>query len=89
GLTIHYHNRTRLPAVREAQLVATFHASLDDMLGAVDIVTIHTPLNADSRDLIDARRIGLMQPHVYLINAARGGIVDEGALVDALEAGKL
>ncbi len=89
GLTIHYHNRQRLPAVREAQLAATFHASLDDMLAAIDIVTIHTPLNADSRDLIDARRIALMQPHVYLINAARGGIVDEAALVEALEAGRL
>ncbi|MGU3390675.1 2-hydroxyacid dehydrogenase [Sphingomonas sp. M1A8_2b] len=89
GLTIHYHNRHRLPAVREAQLAATWHESLDEMLGAVDIVTIHTPLNADSRTLIDARRIALMRPSVYLINAARGGIVDEGALVDALEAGRL
>ena len=57
--------------------------------GAVDIVSIHTPLNADSHDLIDRRRIALMRPHVYLINASRGGIVDEDALVDALEAGQL
>ncbi|RXD05755.1 D-glycerate dehydrogenase [Sphingomonas sp. UV9] len=89
GLTIHYHNRQRLPAVREAQLAATFHETLDDMLAAVDIVTIHTPLNPDSRNLLDARRIGLMRPHVYLINAARGGIVDEVALVEALENGRL
>jgi glyoxylate reductase len=46
-------------------------------------------LNADSRLLLDARRIGLMRPHVYLINASRGGIVDEEALVDALEGGRL
>jgi glyoxylate reductase len=89
GLAIHYHNRHRLPAVLEAQLAATWHADLDDLLAAADIVTIHTPLNADSRDLIDRRRIALMRPHVYLINASRGGIVDEEALVDALEAGKL
>ena len=89
GLTIHYHNRQQLPAVREAQLAATFHASLDDMLAAVDIVTIHTPLNPDSRNLIDARRIALMRPHVYLINAARGGLVVEVALVEALETGRL
>ena len=89
GLSIHYHNRRRLPAVVEADLGATFHADLDDLLRAADIVTIHTPLNADSRDLIDARRIGLMRPHVYLINTSRGGIVDEAALVDALEAGLL
>lgn len=89
GLSIHYHNRHRLPAVLEAQLAATWHESLDEMLAAIDILTIHTPRNADSEGLIDARRIGLMQPHVFLINAARGGIVDEDALVDALEGGRL
>ena len=89
GLAIHYHNRHRLPAVLEGQLGATWHADLDDLLAGADIVTIHTPLNADSRDLIDRRRIALMRPHVYLINASRGGIVDEDALVDALQAGRL
>ncbi|TPG12801.1 2-hydroxyacid dehydrogenase [Sphingomonas oligophenolica] len=89
GLSIHYYNRHRLPAVLEAQLAATWHANLDDLLAAADIVTIHTPLNPDSRDLIDRRRIALLRPHVYLINASRGGVVDEDALVDALEAGRL
>ncbi|KTT68309.1 2-hydroxyacid dehydrogenase [Sphingomonas sanguinis] len=89
GLSIHYHNRRRLPASIEAELGATWHPDLDAMLGAVDIVSIHTPLNADSHDLIDRRRIALLRPHVYLINASRGGIVDEDALVDALEAGQL
>lgn len=89
SLSIHYHNRHRLPAVLEAQLGATWHPALDDMLGAIDILTIHTPLNADSRDLIDARRIGLLRPHVFVINASRGGILDEDALVDALEKGRL
>jgi glyoxylate reductase len=89
GLSVHYHNRHRLPAVLEAQLAATWHEDLDEMLGQIDILTIHTPLNADSRGLIDARRIALLRPHVYLINAARGGIVDEDAMTDALEQGKL
>ncbi|RDE05292.1 2-hydroxyacid dehydrogenase [Sphingomonas aracearum] len=89
GLSIHYHNRRRLPAVLEAQLGATWHADLDEMLGSVDVLTLHTPLNDDSRDLIDARRIALLRPHVYVINASRGGILDEGALVEALEAGRL
>jgi glyoxylate reductase len=89
GLSIHYHNRRRLPAVLEAQLAATWHPTLDEMLGAIDILTIHTPRNADSEGMLDARRIALLRPHVYLINAARGGIVDEVALVDALEAGRL
>jgi lactate dehydrogenase-like 2-hydroxyacid dehydrogenase len=89
GLSIHYHNRHRLPAVLEAQLAATWHESLDEMLAAIDILTIHTPRNADSENLIDARRIALLRPHVYLINASRGGIVDEEALVIALENGRL
>lgn len=89
GLSIHYHNRHRLPQVVEAELGATWHGDLDAMLGAIDILTIHTPLNDDSRDLIDARRIGLLGPQVYLINASRGGIVDEEAMVEALEAGRL
>ena len=89
GLGIRYHNRRRLPAVLEAELGATWHRDLDDLLAATDILTIHTPLNADSRNLIDARRIGLLRAHVFLINASRGGIVDEEALVDALEAGRL
>jgi glyoxylate reductase len=89
GLSILYHNRHRLPAVVEAELGATFHADLDDMLRAADIVSIHTPLNDDSRDLIDRRRIALMRRHVYVINTSRGGILDEHALVEALEAGHL
>ncbi|MEG3182239.1 2-hydroxyacid dehydrogenase [Sphingomonas sp. LT1P40] len=89
GLSIHYHNRQRLPKVVEAEFGAEWHPNLDAMLTNIDILTIHTPLNDDSRDLIDARRIGLMRPHVYLINASRGGIVDEVAMVEALEAGRL
>ncbi|KTT70001.1 2-hydroxyacid dehydrogenase [Sphingomonas endophytica] len=89
GLSIHYHNRHRLPKVVEAELNAAWHPNLDEMLGAIDILTIHTPLNADSRDLIDARRIALLRAHVFVINASRGGILDEDALVDALEGGRL
>ena len=89
GLSIHYHNRHRLPPVLEGQLGATWHADLDAMLSQIDILSIHTPRNADSENLLDARRIGLLRPHVYLINTSRGGIVDEDALVAALEAGRL
>ena len=89
GLSIHYHNRHRVPAVLEEQLGATWHPDLDAMLRAIDILTIHTPRNAGSENLLDARRIALLRPHVYLINASRGGIVDEDALVEALEAGRL
>jgi len=89
GLSIHYHNRHRLPAVLEAQLAATWHASLDEMLAAIDILSIHTPRNADSENLLDRRRLALMRRHVFVINTSRGGIVDEAALVEALEEGRL
>jgi len=89
GLSIHYHNRHRLPAMLEGQLGATWHENLDVMLASIDILSIHTPRNADSENLIDGRRIALMRPHVFLINASRGGVVDEDAMIDALEAGKL
>jgi glyoxylate reductase len=89
GLAIHYHNRHRLPKVVEAELQAAWHPNLDEMLGAVDILTLHTPRNRDSEGLIDARRLSLMRPTAYLINASRGGIVDEDAMVEALAAGRL
>jgi glyoxylate reductase len=89
GLTIHYHNRHRLPKVLEAELGATWYPELDALLATADILTLHTPRNADSENLLDARRLGLLRRHVYLINTSRGGILDEDALVDALEAGRL
>ena len=89
GLTIHYHNRHRLPKVVEAELQAQWHPNLDAMLGEIDLLTLHTPRNADSEGLLDARRLALLRPHVYLVNTSRGGIVDEDALVTALEAGVL
>ncbi len=57
---------------------------LDDLLAVADIVSIHASLTSASRGLIDARRLALMQPSAYLINTARGPIVDETALIDAL-----
>ncbi len=89
GLSIHYHNRERLPKVVEAEFGAQWHANLDEMLANIDILTLHTPRNADSENLLSAARIALLRPHVHLINTSRGGIVDEEALVDALEAGRL
>ncbi len=61
------------------------YATLDDLLRESDFVTIHAPLNAQTHHLIDARALSLMKPTSYLINAARGPIVDESALVEALK----
>jgi phosphoglycerate dehydrogenase-like enzyme len=59
-------------------------APLDDLLRVSDIVTLHVPLDASTRNLIDADALALMKPSAFLINAARGGIVDERALREAL-----
>jgi glyoxylate reductase len=89
GLQIHYHGRHRVPEVLEAQLGATFHADLDAMLAAVDILTIHSPHTPDTHGLIDARRLDLLGPQGWLINTARGEVVDPGALVAALTQGRI
>ncbi|MGN6278403.1 MAG: 2-hydroxyacid dehydrogenase [Sphingomonas sp.] len=89
GLTVHYHNRHRLPEAVENQLGATWHGDLDAMLGEVDIVSINAPHTPQTEHLIDARRLALVGSHVYLINTSRGEIVEEAALIDALESGAL
>ncbi len=89
GLSIAYHNRHRLPFEVEQELGALWTPDLDDLLRTSDFVTIHCPLNHDSRGMIDARRIGLMPAHAYLINTSRAEITDESALIDALSAGRI
>jgi phosphoglycerate dehydrogenase-like enzyme len=63
--------------------------ALDELLRTSDVVSLHAPLTPLTAGLIDARRLGLMRPGAVLVNTARGGLVDEAALVDALEAGRL
>ena len=58
--------------------------SLDDGLREADFVSVHTPLTAETRHLIGARELALMKPTAVLVNTARGPVVDEGALVEAL-----
>ena len=62
---------------------------LDQLLAQSDIVSLHVFLNPDTRHLMDARRLSLMKPDAYLVNTSRGPVVDEQALVEALEAGRL
>lgn len=89
GLKVHYHNRHRLPERVERRLGARFCEELDELLGKVDILTINAPHTPETHHLIDARRLGLMKADAYLINAARGGIVDQDALIAALEQGTI
>jgi glyoxylate reductase len=62
---------------------------LDELLATSDVVSLHCPLTAETRHLIDAAALARMKPTAYLINTARGPVVDESALVDALRSGTI
>ncbi|GHA95111.1 D-glycerate dehydrogenase [Algimonas arctica] len=89
GLSVHYHNRARVPATMERALDANWHETLEGMLAEIDILSINAPLTPSTRHLIDARTLALMKPDSYLVNTSRGEIVDEAALAEALAHGRL
>jgi phosphoglycerate dehydrogenase-like enzyme len=72
---------------QSAQAKNTEYRELDALLSEADVVSIHTALKPETRGLIDAQRLSLMKPSAYLVNTARGPIVDEKSLVSALEQG--
>jgi glyoxylate reductase len=89
SLEVVYHNRHRLPPAIENMLGARYEPDLDRLIAEADIVTLHCPASTGTHHLLDARRIASMKPTACVINTARGDIIDEEALVDALESGRL
>lgn len=89
GLSIHYHNRKRLPEAIEEELGASYHASVDTLLRISDVVTIHCPHTQETHNLVSAQRLAKMKPSAYLINTARGEIIDEKAMIEALKVGRI
>ncbi|NOZ33524.1 MAG: D-glycerate dehydrogenase [Alphaproteobacteria bacterium] len=89
GLKIHYYARQRRPEAVEAPLEARFWPDLDEMLAEVDIVTLHVPATPDTTRLIHAGRLALMKSDAYLVNVSRPELVDETALIAAIEGGRL
>ena len=89
GLSVHYHNRRRLPGALENEFGAVWHETLHGMLGQVDIVSLNCPHTRETHHLLDAAALAAMRPTAYLINCARGEIVDEPALAAALKSGAL
>lgn len=83
-----YTDAVRAPEAAEKELHAEFR-SLDRLLADSDFVSVHVPLLPETRGLFDASRLSKMKPTAYLINTARGPVVDEAALVHALESGKI
>ena len=89
GLAIHYHNPKRAHPDLEAELEATYWDSLDQMLARMDIISINCPYTPATFHLLSERRIKLLRPEAYIVNAARGEIINEEALVEALETGAI
>jgi glyoxylate reductase len=84
-MTILYHNRNRHPEA-EAALGATY-ATLPELLAQADFVTLNVPLTPETRQMIGREQLRQMKPTAYLINLARGGVIDHEALVEALTEG--
>jgi glyoxylate reductase len=83
-----YHNRRHLPPEREAALKAEY-ADLESLLSESDFVSLHVPLTDETRHLIGPRELSFMKPGAFLINTARGPVVDETALFEALKGGAI
>lgn len=88
GAEVHGHDPA-LDASLPVESSSHLHASLEDLLRTVDIVTLHVPLVPSTQGLLGAREFGLLRRGSYLVNASRGGVVDQAALVSALGSGQL
>jgi glyoxylate reductase len=89
GLQIHYHNRRRLAEEIEQELEATYWDSLDQMLARMDIISVNCPHTPATYHLLSARRLKLLKPTAYLVNTARGEVIDENELGRLIEAGQI
>jgi glyoxylate reductase len=89
GLQIHYHNRKKVSRPVEEELDATFWDSLDQMLARMDIVSVNCPHTPATFHLLNSRRLELMKPDAFIVNTARGEVIDEAALAKAIKGGKL
>ena len=89
GLQIHYFSRNRRPPAIETPLEATYWPDLDAMIDHVDIVSLHTPHTRETFHILSAERLARMKPGSFVVNVSRPELVDEPALLDAIENGHL
>jgi glyoxylate reductase len=89
GLEIAYHNRHRLPPAVENMFSARYEPDLDRLIASADIISLHCPASEETRHLLNAARIASMKPEAYVVNTARGQLIEEEALVEALSRGRL
>src|ERR1700704_4101710 len=89
GLQIHYHNRRPVAPVIAEELGATYWESLDQMLARMDIISVNCPHTPATYHLLAARRLKLIRKEAYIVNIARGGVIDEDMLIKLMEAGDI
>src|SRR5947208_7327445 len=89
GLQIHYHNRRRVAARIEEELSATYWESLDQMLARMDIISVNCPHTPATYHLLSARRLKLIRSEAYVVNTARGEVIDESALIRLINDGEI
>ena len=89
GLEVLYHNRNPLPSALENMYSARYFANLDELIAQSDILTLHCPASETTKGMIDARRIALMKQGACLINTARADLLDQEAMIEALQTGEL
>jgi glyoxylate reductase len=89
GLKIHYHDRRRVASEIEEELHATYWESLDQMLARMDIISVNCPHTPATYHLLSARRLKLIRPEAYIVNTARGEVIDENALARLIETGDI
>ena len=87
GMEVHYHNRSRLSPDKEKG--AIFHDNVESLLAVSDVLSLHCPTTPDTIGLINARTLDMLPDRAILVNTARGALVDEDALVAALQSGRL
>ena len=88
GMSIVYHNRNRMSAIDE-KLYNAKYVSLDELIETSDVVSLNAPLTSETYHIIDANRLAQMKRDAFLINTARGPLVDEKALIEALKNGTI
>ncbi|WP_299955016.1 D-glycerate dehydrogenase [uncultured Roseobacter sp.] len=86
-MEIHYYNRSPLPDAQAQG--ATYHDSVESLLGVADFLSLHCPATPDTMDLMNAERFALLPPGAVIVNSARGALVDEDALLAALGSGQV
>lgn len=86
-MTVHYHNRNPLEAEQAGD--AVYHASVEGLLAQIDVLSIHCPASPETLGLINSERLAVMHRDAILVNTSRGGVIDDDALVAALQAGDI